>query len=554
MKDIKEKLLYFSGLVLLALLVSIPVILPYFNAGFFPTHDGEWAVVRLVDMFRILRDGQFPARMSGALNFGYGYPLFNFAYPFPYYLGIPIYFVLGSFVASVKTIFAASVIFSGIFMFLASNALWKNKWAAAISTMLYVYLPYRMVDLYVRGSIGESLAFALFPLIFYLMLKLFDAPLTRFTILLLSLSVSVLILTHNIMAILFLPVLIIFLSARVICEKRRDVLKAFLLCMLLGVGLAAFFWVPALFEKSNILLSKTPIADRNLYFVNLNQLIIPSWGYASPTGSDGFSYQLGTAQVIVLIASLLLIVYSFTRNRFFQTSAHKYVVILEVIYFLAFLMLFSFTSSIWKILPFYKEINYPWTVLSQLGFITSLLAGFIAVGGKVLRYAMVIVSVIAVILSLQYAKPSEYVNRGEDFYMTNEATTTSSKELMPLWVKEVPETHYKEKVEIIKGSAEIKNLIFNSKKLSFDYISHDDAVFRINTIYYPGWNLKVNGKKSEIIYSNKNGLMEVGIREGKGNITFSFNETPLRFSADILSMLSFLMLIIFVVYKRPFKI
>ena len=95
-----------------SLCISIPVILPYFQAGYFPTHDGEWAVVRLADMFRTIRDLQIPARYSGELNFGYGYPLFNFAYPMPYYLGILMYMLGAGFVDTIKILF---VVQTGVF-------------------------------------------------------------------------------------------------------------------------------------------------------------------------------------------------------------------------------------------------------------------------------------------------------------------------------------------------------------------------------------------------------------------------------------------------------
>jgi hypothetical protein len=47
-----KKLLFQTLPFLIILLLCVPVILPYFNSGYFPTHDGEWAVVRLGDMFR----------------------------------------------------------------------------------------------------------------------------------------------------------------------------------------------------------------------------------------------------------------------------------------------------------------------------------------------------------------------------------------------------------------------------------------------------------------------------------------------------------------------
>ena len=152
---------------IIIVLMTIPVLLPYLRQGYFPTHDGEWAVVRLADMYRTVRDLQIPARYSGYLNAGYGYPLFNFAYPFPYYMGlIPLLFNIG-FVGSIKLLFTLSVPLSALFMYLFSKKLWKSNWAGIISAVVYVYAPYRMVDLFVRGSIGESLAFVIFPLLFY---------------------------------------------------------------------------------------------------------------------------------------------------------------------------------------------------------------------------------------------------------------------------------------------------------------------------------------------------------------------------------------------------
>src|SRR3989338_5342357 len=118
---------------IIIVLMTIPVLLPYLRQGYFPTHDGEWAVVRLADMYRTVRDLQIPARYSGYLNAGYGYPLFNFAYPFPYYFGLlPLIAGLG-FVGSIKFLFAISVPLSAIAMFFLSRKAWNSSAAGAIS-------------------------------------------------------------------------------------------------------------------------------------------------------------------------------------------------------------------------------------------------------------------------------------------------------------------------------------------------------------------------------------------------------------------------------------
>lgn len=70
--------------ILILLFFTFLFTFPFFKSGYFATQDGEWAIVRLAEMGRELRDIQIPPRWSDFLNHGYGYPLFLFTYPFPY--------------------------------------------------------------------------------------------------------------------------------------------------------------------------------------------------------------------------------------------------------------------------------------------------------------------------------------------------------------------------------------------------------------------------------------------------------------------------------------
>ncbi|OGH42383.1 MAG: hypothetical protein A3H79_00725 [Candidatus Levybacteria bacterium RIFCSPLOWO2_02_FULL_36_8b] len=537
---------------LFSLLISAPIILPFFHTGYFPTHDGEWAVVRLADMFRMLRDFQIPARYSGELNFGYGYPLFNFAYPFPYYLGIAIHFLGFGFVNTIKIIFAGSVIFSAFFMFLASRNLWKNTWAGIISAIMYIYLPYRMVDLYVRGSIGESLSFALFPLLFYLSVKLIK----KSSVLLISSIAFVtgaLIMTHNIMAVLFMPIFIVFSLIQIILKKRRAI-KPFVISIVLSFGLSAFFWVPAIFEKSNILLSQTPIADRSLYFATLKQFIFPKWGYGVPTDPAGFSYQLGLAHLAAFAFAILSLLFSLIKNkRYLKEHFMKITSILTIITVFFVFLLFKPSDFLWRNIPFLSEINYPWITLGILGFLVSLLAGslFKHTLGKYVAVSLVIISVFTV---LPYAKPEYYFNKGDDYYLTNDATTTSSNELMPLWVKKFTFQRPAKKVEIAEGAGTVSNTSYNSKKIIFDVLAKENTKIRINTIYYPGWKAYIDNKEVQIFYENEYGAIDILIPSGKHLVKANFTETPLRLISDIISVSSFFVLLLFIIKRNKYAI
>lgn len=527
------------------ILISIPVILPFLHKGYFPTHDGEWAVVRMGDMFRSLRDHQFPVRYSGNLNFGYGYPLFNFTYPAPYYIGTGLHFFKFGFVDSVKILFLLSVIFSGIAMYLASKELWRNKIAGIISAIFYIYLPYRIVDLYARGSIGESLSFIFFPLILYFTVKILDDSRFKIYMLFASISYALLIATHNIMAVLFTPVLLIFILFRIVLSKKSKDYLTILFFMLLSYGLSAFFWLPALLEKHNILLSQIPIADRNIYFVTIQQLLLPRWGYGLPDHPDGFSYQIGPAHAVILVLLILSLLFLwFKKRKSYKEITNRIAAVFTIVTIILTLFMFSFTAPIWKITPLLREINYPWTLLAVIGFLIALLAGFLWLQNKFMRYAVIGLGVLVVIFVFPHAKPEYYFDKGDAYYLTNEATTTSSQELMPLWVKKNPIERSVKKVEILNGGGEVSNMLTTSKRINFSVNIKARSWIRVNTIYWPGWEAFVDDKLVSISYNNSAGLIEFLLPEGKHDVQVRFGETPTRYLADAISLLSFLVLVI----------
>lgn len=537
---------FYLGILFLSFLISVPIILSFFHYGYFPTHDGEWAVIRLSDMYREIKDLQFPARVSGYLNFEYGYPLFNFAYPAPYYLGLIFVFLKLGFVGSIKILFTLSVIFSFFFMFLLSSSLWKNKLSGLVSSILYIYVPYRIIDLYVRGSLGESLSFVLFPLIFLGIKRIYEKEDLMGT-LLTSVSFSFLIMTHNIMTVLF-GILIGFVILGAFLRKKFNFIIKLLLSLIYSLCLSAFFWIPAIFEKKLILLSKIPIADRSLYFVKPLELIIPKWGYGVPTDANGFGYQIGIIQIIIFVLALVLVAKNYSKNK---NKENKIGLFLVLSTFFISLLFFSFTSLIWSHTPLLSEINYPWTLLAIVMFLISLITGYVVKQNKIFMGITLVLAIAAIITYFPYARPQYFVDRGDSFYSTNQATTTSSNELMPLWTKTQPQKSPLQKVEVKYGK--IGNLAFNSKKISFIANLSKSQIIRINTIYYPGWDLFVDGKSAKISYFNKLGVMDLYLSSGLHIVKGTFGETSLRFISDLISIAAISILLVVLVFDFLIK-
>lgn len=524
--DIVKKTAFWIVAVLIA---AIPVIIPLTKEGYFSSHDGEWAVIRLAEMHREIKDGQLPPRWSGFLNHGYGYPLFLFTYPFPYYVGEVIHLSGFGLIDSIKIVFLISVVGSGVAMYFLGKKL-NGDVAGFIAAVLYMYAPFRLVDLYVRGSIGESLSFMLFPLLFLTTVNLVTNP-TSLRVMITALVFAALVMTHNVMAILFTPFWIIFMYVvvKMYAENTKTyILKYFIPVILLGLGLSSFFWIPALFEKQYIILSQVSLTDKSQHFIQPLEFIYSSWNYGIRP-----SFQLGWIHIALFAAEIVLLL----LLRGIQSTKLMYIGLFAVGATLICLILTNEISSLlWKA-PLVSSIDFPWRVMTLLAFFMSLGAIYLAEKKKI-KIISIVLLVCAFFLIQNFAKPERYIQTNDEYYQTNDATTTSMDELMPIWVKEKATNKPTEKAEILVGEAQITGTVYDSDSISISGNASTQSKIGINTIYFPGWTIKVN--KEEVIpdYSNAKGIMTFDVPPGSFEIVGLFSRTPIRLYADIISLLS----------------
>jgi hypothetical protein len=177
------------------------------------------------------------------------------------------------------------------------------------------------------------------------------------------------------------------------------------------------------------------------------------------------------------------------------------------------------------------------------------LGGYLATY-KQFKFIALLIAASSIFFISPYAKPQYYVDRGDDFYLTNEATTTSSDELMPIWVKQKPNRRWERKVETVKEKFTIDNLRFSSKTVQFRIRTNVKTQVRINTIYYPEWKAFVDGKETKISYNNPQGLIQIQVPLGYHSVELLFTETPVRFISDLISLLSLILLVFVVKTKR----
>ena len=479
----------------LIVLFIIPLLLPLLHNGFPITDDGNWMIIRLSGFYQSLRDGQFPVRFIGRLNHEYGYPVSNFLYPGYLYLG-SIFHILGlSFIDSIKVLLATCMVSNGIFCFL-----WLRRFFSSFSSFLgalvYAFHPYLLFDIYTRGSVGEVLALSIVPVFFYAVEKksLFFS----------SLLFGGVILSHNILALLFVPIFSFYIVAR-----NRTLIPS----IFYGLLVSCFFWIPALYDLRYVRFSSTTISEWSVYFLDDLTLV-------------------GIQTVLILLLS-----------AYFLKKKKNTLGILFMFISIGSIFLSSpLSSPIWSTSSIGKYIQFPWRFLS-LAIPSSAYLGAYAFSNleryrKILYLTLSAVIVFFLFLGTHNRMRSiSYDDKTDDYYATNDDTTTVSNEYMPVYVQTDPQNRPSTRVQLI-GEGEIVKEHYSTRKYTVDVFAREPLHIQFNTIYFPGWEAVVD-TSTTAIQKNNEGLMEIRIpKPGLHAINLEYKQNGIHALSNAVSLVS----------------
>jgi len=554
MKKILKKDIFWAFLVLFFSLLAIR---SFFTFGFYPFHD-ESHIANLYEMTRAIKDRQIPSRWAPDMSFSYGYPLFDFNYPLPFYLGSLFYFFGLSLVSSLKIVFLLTIPLSGISFFIFARKFFDNFFSFATS-LLYIYTPYRAVNLYVRGAVGELWAFVFVPLLTWSIVRLIEKK-NLSSISITALSLTGLILSHNLSIMIFLPFIIIFGFFLVFSEKEKIKSLLYLVTsFFLGLILSSYFWVPALIERK-FALPGTPFNFSD-HFPFIRQLIIPSWGYgASVWGpNDGMSFQLGIVNVAVFLISIILAVVF--RKLFSQKEKVLFFWLLFA-FFVSLFMMNIRSSFIWQLLPITSYIQFPWRFLMVTTLTSSLALGFLSklpqkFFSKTIAIALII---FAVVLTLNYFQPEKKIQVDDEYYLKkffadrtvfgkrekiSQEYLTYSEDYLPLliWTKKRPQSvppkfQVKSREGIDFREEKPTSFLFYTK-------SEKDLTVDFNSYFFPGWQVEIDGIKIKPHIGEPYGQITFSIPKGNHTGRVYFTETSFRKFFDLISGAGFLFALLF---------
>jgi hypothetical protein len=266
--------------IFLLLMISIWALRSLFGGPYFTSQDGIHQVARLYHFKAALKDGVFPPRWANQAFYGYGYPLFQFNYHLPWYASIPLIFLRVGTFDIIKILHFIAFFASGVFMYFFLTELLKNKFASFCGSFLFLISPYRFVNIYVRNAVGEVFAFAFLPLVFYALLKI--AKTQKFPwILLLSISMCFIILSHAMSFLIFLPSFGIFTLYLFFKSKAKLIfVKSLFISGIIFLLLSAYYLFPAFIEKNYTIFDSKFVAIYSRELLDLKRIVYSSWGYS----------------------------------------------------------------------------------------------------------------------------------------------------------------------------------------------------------------------------------------------------------------------------------
>ena len=533
---------------LILFLITLPSLISFFNTQFFYTQDYIF-IARLQQMSKALSDGYFPVRWAGDLRFGE--PLFNFYAPLPYYLGALIKLLGFNYIWVAKILFILSSFLSAVTMYLLCRKLFNQK-SAFLATALYIWAPYRAVDLYVRGALSEAFAFVFFPLIFYASLLL-SQKITLRRISFLSISLAGLFLTHNVTTLIFFPFLFLWWLYLWIKQKNRRLILHFCSSLVLGLGLSATFLLPAVFERGFIQTKYLLVGyfDFRAHFVAFYQFFSTFWGYGSSLWGpiDDMSFQVGLAHWVAMLFALVV--------GFIKRSDKKILLLTSFLFFSFFFSIFlqhNKSAFLWEAIPLMAFIQFPWRFLAISIFIVSL---FGAVALNHLKWKPNIIFFIAlaavILINFNYFKPRNFV---EDSFFAKFLNTDSThrgvdltKDYFPIWVK-FDRVEYFPTPRANSGEIEVLSFEQKTAKAKGEIKVLSDALVEVPITYFPGWEVKANGLNIKLQEPSLQGLITFELPKGDNRIDLVLKDTPVRIIGNILSLTSAAALLIFLGYAK----
>ena len=342
--------------------------MPLLWGGVFDGHDMLFHLNRIEGIASGLRCGQFPVRIHASTLLGYGYAASEF-YP-ELFLYIPaILRNMGvSLCASVRVFEAGINLLAALSCYVSAKAIFDSRRTAVGASVLYTLCVYRLVNLYTRATLGESLAMIFFPLIIWSLYEVLRRDDGKWPLLALGMTgVCMSHLLSTLFSVLFCAIAAAFSLPKLMREKRRflAILKAAAITMLCCV----WFYVPMM-QYSGDGVSTSVVLDAQENVLQPGGFFVAFAGDMNADIPEDFAYTIGVVPgLALLVGCALLLVRRYAQGKAVMDGKDRVALALCA---LGAVALIGATDAFpWELVcslrrpfsTFFKQIQFPWRLV-----------------------------------------------------------------------------------------------------------------------------------------------------------------------------------------------
>ncbi len=565
-----------TGKLLVVTLLGLPLVSSLMQWTTVPcTHDGHLHVHRVAAMRHAWESGLYFSRWLPDLAFGYGYPFFIYREPGPLYavllphlLGLPL-------PAASNLFYALTILAAGWFMFLWVHDIAGTR-AGFVSAVAYMGAPYILLDALVRGNAPESMALPLFPFLLWMgrrwMIKGTAVP-----FLLSCLGLALLSLSHNISTLIFVPTLLVYLTAVSLLNglSWKPILGRLVLLFGLGLGVTFFYTGGALLEMDQVTLSQSTVTRNNDFHFNFSSLaeIAAPVSAADPNlVNPPLPIRLGW---VPLLLGLIGATTPLWKQQVREQRWHVYLMVAGAAIYL--FMALPASLPLWEGVPLIDFVQFPWRFIGRAALPVAFLAGMPFMpspaknGGSDRRLMLNIAASAAIVLLILEAVPALYPRTcDEDAFPTivdvhryesasGLAGVDPEGSYFPRTVEERPQgsplendyatgkTPQRFDLSALPNGATAA-AAYHGFGANVSVNSPEAFTARYLSFFFPGWSAAVDGQPVTVTASDPEGLITFEVPAGEHELTISWGSTPLRSALTLLSILALTGIVVAVFY------
>jgi len=519
------------NIIAFAVIISIGLILtlPAIAYGIFGAHD----ILVHLNWYKYfseqLWDGELYPRWLLGMNSGLGSPTFFYYAPIPYYFTSLFYFFkFGEVPIWSQLVFsvALALIASGFTAYLWLKDLTNHK-TALISAVIYMTLPYHWaIDIYYRFAFTEYWTFVWMPLILYFSRKIIKG--SRLAVPGFAVSYALLVMTHLPTTLMFSAFPIFYIAFMTLRRQRLIVFTKMIIAVLLGVGLAAIYLLPAMTMQDYASLKE--MATRPFFYYEKNFLL--EFNRLVNKSRNFVVFRVYLSILLVLMVGIFYGAFKIARKSIKKAVRRESTYWLIVAIASSF-MTIPLSTPVWKLLPLLQKVQFPWRFHVVLTVATTALiaTAIYSVNQTERRFPKKTSTIggLLLITTLFSGFIITYINIGiPNFQVEQEfLLRVDAPEYRPAWVsKEVFDQYvfsqvWKDfpKAEVTTGQGSLSIQQWLPRKILLQTNATTDVELTLKQFYYPGWTARIDGTNQlPLKPSQPEGLVRLKVPRGQHQV------------------------------------